>query len=248
MSQIETYCIALTNLYGLVHKDKVLEIYNLQNEDQISLSDLEELMKHPPQILEDYFIFPEEEYFVHETVLAFDGIDSLLRKKKGKPYYIPKKSQLLKYFDGQYFEKSKFYDRFLIHMKNNFFKGEPVKAEEFCEDIYAFCQIGSEVPMLLNRFNDKGIDFKSMNHVNEVVQMLIDLSNHVKIWENNGYSPHEIMEKMETNKLISHAHKPFDYQHLSQADIMTKMKIGRNDLCRCGSGKKYKKCCLSKEH
>jgi len=23
-------------------------------------------------------------------------------------------------------------------------------------------------------------------------------------------------------------------------------KIGRNDLCSCGSGKKYKKCCLGK--
>lgn len=23
--------------------------------------------------------------------------------------------------------------------------------------------------------------------------------------------------------------------------------IGRNDLCPCGSGKKYKKCCLSKD-
>lgn len=25
------------------------------------------------------------------------------------------------------------------------------------------------------------------------------------------------------------------------------MKIGRNDPCHCGSGKKYKKCCLSKD-
>lgn len=25
------------------------------------------------------------------------------------------------------------------------------------------------------------------------------------------------------------------------------MKTGRNDLCPCGSGKKYKKCCLLKE-
>lgn len=25
------------------------------------------------------------------------------------------------------------------------------------------------------------------------------------------------------------------------------MKIGRNDLCPCGSGLKYKKCCLNKK-
>jgi len=26
-----------------------------------------------------------------------------------------------------------------------------------------------------------------------------------------------------------------------------KMKVGRNDICPCGSGKKFKKCCLGKE-
>jgi preprotein translocase subunit SecA len=25
------------------------------------------------------------------------------------------------------------------------------------------------------------------------------------------------------------------------------LKVGRNDLCPCGSGKKYKKCCLPKD-
>jgi len=26
--------------------------------------------------------------------------------------------------------------------------------------------------------------------------------------------------------------------------VQNKNKVGRNDLCPCGSGKKYKKCCL----
>ena len=26
-----------------------------------------------------------------------------------------------------------------------------------------------------------------------------------------------------------------------------KAKVGRNDLCPCGSGKKYKKCCMNAE-
>lgn len=29
--------------------------------------------------------------------------------------------------------------------------------------------------------------------------------------------------------------------------IRSESKIGRNDSCPCGSGKKYKKCCLSKD-
>lgn len=31
------------------------------------------------------------------------------------------------------------------------------------------------------------------------------------------------------------------------ANNLKKDKVGRNDLCHCGSGKKYKKCCLSKK-
>jgi hypothetical protein len=39
------------------------------------------------------------------------------------------------------------------------------------------------------------------------------------------------------------------FQNNSKADQteITKEKIGRNDLCSCGSGKKYKKCCGRKE-
>lgn len=29
------YIVALTNLYGIVHPDKVIEIYNMQNEGNI---------------------------------------------------------------------------------------------------------------------------------------------------------------------------------------------------------------------
>lgn len=42
---------------------------------------------------------------------------------------------------------------------------------------------------------------------------------------------------------------PFDYDDYFEPSIMpisTEPKIGRNDPCPCGSGKKYKKCCLNK--
>lgn len=33
---------------------------------------------------------------------------------------------------------------------------------------------------------------------------------------------------------------------VDKTDVFSTRKIGRNDLCPCGSGKKYKKCCLKK--
>jgi len=40
--------------------------------------------------------------------------------------------------------------------------------------------------------------------------------------------------------------KKISYPEKETTTKKTKMKIGRNDPCPCGSGKKYKKCCLLK--
>ena len=37
------------------------------------------------------------------------------------------------------------------------------------------------------------------------------------------------------------------YQWLKDNPVLVPKKIGRNAECPCGSGKKYKKCCLNKE-
>lgn len=50
-------------------------------------------------------------------------------------------------------------------------------------------------------------------------------------------------EKILTNEKRRELKKKYQ----STKIIVKKDKIGRNDPCHCGSGKKYKKCCLSKD-
>jgi len=38
-----------------------------------------------------------------------------------------------------------------------------------------------------------------------------------------------------------------DGRRPSEVPVQRKHKVGRNDPCPCGSGKKYKKCCLGRE-
>lgn len=40
------------------------------------------------------------------------------------------------------------------------------------------------------------------------------------------------------------SHHHHHHQHHHEPSV-TAVKIGRNDLCHCGSGKKYKKCCIT---
>lgn len=36
-------------------------------------------------------------------------------------------------------------------------------------------------------------------------------------------------------------------QHCAEPTVSAAPRVGRNDPCFCGSGKKYKKCCLGQE-
>ncbi len=248
MSQLIEYIIALTNLYGMVHKNKVVEIYNSQNVEQVSLSDVEEFLIGHPEELDNAFILTHKDYFVHETIMEYDDFDLLLRKKADKPHYVPEKDELLKYIDEGYFEKSKQYNDLLKYVKKNFFKDDEEKAEWLCEDIHGVCQFGADMQTILDTFNYRNIGFEDIDQVNEVMQIVMELSNNIRIWENNGHTPHEIFEKFEKPNLRPLPDKSFDFGgSAGNGNVIKKEKIGRNDPCPCGSGLKYKKCCLGKE-
>jgi len=214
MSKLLDYIISLTNLYGLVHKDKVVEIYNMQNKEQISeIGDIEiaELNKN--------FVYDHEDYFVHEIILEFDTFDEQLQQKKNKPFYIPDKEELLKYTDDFYFERNKQYKKLLNYVKNNYFNDDEEKAEYLCEDIQGICQFGFDIQEVIDLFNIRDAKLTDKKQVKEVMQLVTELTNNVRIWENNGHTPHEIFEKFEKPNL-----KP-----LSEENVGSKKKVVRND-------------------
>jgi len=227
--KILDYIISLTNLYGIVHKDKVIEIYNMQNEEQISGIGNVDIAE-----LNNNFVYNHEDYFVHETIMEFDTFDEQLRESKNKPYYIPDKEELLKYTDDFYFEKNKQYKKLLNYVKNNLLNDDEEKAEYLCEDIQGTCEMGFDIQDIFDLFNVRNVNFKDEKQATEVMQLVVELANHTRIWENNGHTPNEIFEKFE---------KP-NVRPLPDENVGSKKEVGRNDPCPCGSGKKYKKCCL----
>lgn len=64
----------------------------------------------------------------------------------------------------------------------------------------------------------------------KLVALIGDYNNTLPQWVLKGYTPEEV------------ANMP------RQSVVRTGRKIGRNEPCPCGSGKKYKNCCLKKEY
>jgi hypothetical protein len=171
------YIISLTHLYGLVHKDKVVEIFNPQNKEKINVEAINGIMNNPPKDLANNFVEINGDYFVHETILEFDGFDEQLKHRKGKPFYIPAQEELLKYKEETYFEVTKQYRALLSYVTRHIFDGDEFAAEMLCEDIQGICQFDFSVQEIFEVFNTRGVDFKSEKQVNEVMQLVMELPN-----------------------------------------------------------------------
>ena len=247
MEQLAKYIVAMTNLYGMVHKDKVVEIYNSQNEEQITVKDVEKYTVEPLiDKISEYFAEFYKDHFVNEAIMEFGEFDIMLMKKADKPYYVPDKNELLKYADQLYFEKNEQYNKLVDHVKDNFLDGDLVEAERICGDLHLYCELGVDIQLILHEFERRNIEFKSFDQTNELIQLVMDLANNTRIWENNGYTPKEIFEKFEKPHLKPLPDEPYLYDEPNTANTKKRQKVGRNDPCPCGSGKKYKKCCLNK--
>ncbi|SUY46073.1 SecC motif-containing protein [Clostridium putrefaciens] len=71
----------------------------------------------------------------------------------------------------------------------------------------------------------KNFDTEDNELINIITSEVTKFANGTKQWLIKGYSPNELRMSMEDTQKVE--------------------KIGRNDPCPCGSGKKYKKCCAS---
>src|SRR5690554_1557686 len=124
VTKVSDYVLALTHLYGLVHQDQVVEIYNQQNEEKIDRSAFEEISQ---ERLNQGFVEIKNDYFVHETILEYRDFSLELAKRQGKPYYILERETLLNYVDDYYVDHPQEYYDLLDYAVANIFEGDEHK-------------------------------------------------------------------------------------------------------------------------
>jgi len=73
---------------------------------------------------------------------------------------------------------------------------------------------------------------------------MIILINHVPQWALKGWTAEEVFQRFDKSHQAALPDESFE-----QLSFMnhSQEKVGRNDPCPCGSGKKYKKCCPSQQ-
>lgn len=234
MTELTDYIISLTHLYGAVHKSVVVDIYNEHHFGQVTLEDVDYHLNHSSEILENKFVYVSGDYFINEAIAVFDDLENLLLWQQGKPRFVPDKTELFKYLDLYYFYKSPVYNDFFDYVKDVVLEGNTSKAIDVCEDVEGMIEANADFDMLVSIFPNMGVRFKNKKQEKTVRAFISKLRNHVRLWRNKGYTNAELQAL------------GFNVTNGSGLNSITKKtKIGRNDPCPCGSGKKYKKCCLN---
>ncbi|HOP99830.1 MAG TPA: SEC-C metal-binding domain-containing protein [Acetivibrio clariflavus] len=227
-----TYTLALVNLYGVYRIEQLVDVWNMYNKEKVTV---EEAQKYVNEIdkRQGYFWY-NKGYIVSNLIENEIQYLALLKNSYRCPYFLPTKSDIAFYSDIEQLLSSSYIKKIeeFIGSKDNLDENEK---EDLLYDIFGVFQLDLSLEVVIDMLKDMGIEFNDEDETEEFMRLLRVASDNTRKWGLRGHMPVELGK--------SRAKVPIDRPQLQKPQPRTVKKIGRNDPCYCGSGKKYKHCC-----
>ena len=153
------------------------------------------------------------------------------RSREDLPYYNFTKEELLRAGEDNYIEKTPQINDFSQYLKS-YYDIEYEEIDEFLDIINLMINNDEGIGEIIKELQ-KSFEIDTLEQMQMISAFIMEIHNNTRLWILKGHKPREIIT-MQKNPMED---KP------NIIDIKTRKKIGRNDPCPCGSGKKYKKCC-----
>jgi hypothetical protein len=155
--------------------------------------------------------------------------------RKTIDYYPFSKKQLLEAGETDYVERPKGHSQ-LLSLFTQEHRMSKQEAIALVEDCIIQVKLGNQPSQLLQYIQTQ-LTFESLEAVQRLMDALVLLMNNTREWYLKGYTSVEL-SALEKKVLL-----PLPNKKGEVISLQTHQRIGRNDLCPCGSGKKFKKCC-----
>lgn len=217
-----SYFDGIMNRYGLL---PLAEVNNIIEKNQNTLFIDEDLDYYYDYIFRSYEVFKAANCFVHPYVFSPEDIYSEINARQNIKYDFDNIDEYIKLgedFSGVHDELTKDFKEIIY--SNNISKED---CEVLTSKLIFHIKNNLDIMMLMDLLNEKGILEKYEKDEEESKKLVASMSkiyNNTPMWIYKGLTSEE-MEKRRTTI------------------VRNENKIGRNDPCPCGSGKKYKKCC-----
>lgn len=232
-----TEWVKLTN--GLLYYYGTLEASNLYRM-------IEKYSKEPFDMMEySTVIYNANDYyheftikngdFSHYQVQDPEQVKQEQQKRERVPFYSFTKNQLLKAGEPDFVEKNKSYSQLVNHLTGQHYVSR-IEAEQIVDKCVYTTKNGGGTSQILRYFTGV-VKFEHAESVNPLMERITNLMNNTREWFLKGHTSEELFQQERE------ALRPLPETKSNPAKMKSKKKIGRNDPCPCGSGKKYKKCC-----
>ncbi|MDD2497710.1 MAG: SEC-C metal-binding domain-containing protein [Desulfitobacteriaceae bacterium] len=180
----------------------------------------------------------------YQDARVFD-VKKIIEEHRMRPdveYYPFTKKLLLKASSPNYIDKTPEMNRFISFLLNHYRLSDQ-ETNEIALQITNMINADSK-PTLIIQYLQSWMEFPSFEFVQQLTAKLMELYNNTRQWVLKGHTPNELFQE-EKKYLKPLPAEPFkvSQQNSKVIDLQTHTKVGRNDPCPCGSGKKYKKCC-----
>jgi hypothetical protein len=232
--QLDKYAKAAVNLYGIISVTDFVQLFNSRNLAKTNNEEVFTLLL--PIVLKKKRYCFYNGCIVHYLAMDnFDYADYLLSEQLNKPRYIPDEGEFIKYADEYYeSEEQAVHWRKLYLFMLNEWPDNPHRYSVTQEIrwIFTFSAGLQETFGLLEKYN---MNFKNDKSTQMFLDILSEAKNNTRLWENKGFTP---------NELMAHYARTLPKDKPTELVFLDRKKVGRNDPCPCGSGKKYKYCCL----
>jgi len=117
-----------------------------------------------------------------------------------------------------------------------------LEAADVVGEIYIILQNGGKIGEMIE-YIESIVTMEDKALADALLKLLLDFNISSRQWLLKGHIPSEFsVEKDSVAPIVAKQLPNNVVKFVPRSSV-----VGRNDLCPCGSGKKYKKCCLNKE-
>lgn len=227
----------LLQYYGFI-EIRELKILLQKYDVAISQKELESLLKEY-SILDDSVELLKKTFKLKECMI---DEDTIRRMSKDKDYYMPDLKIVLDHGVNKTFEinNRELFDKIFDSIEELSNDKEEILEKAFI-DLNNGRKIVEITSSIVEKYSIDQIKYSSV--INESFKEIFSRAN---LWELKGNSPNNMYEMLmkSIQPEIDMENEKIEIARKVEIAIKSNKKIGRNDPCPCGSGKKYKKCCL----
>lgn len=257
LKKIEDSLNAAVHLYGVVNVDRIRALWEIQYPNAEYTLEFDEFFRKMIPLIaikhNHYYIqyHLTANYRFADPEYAREFYNHVLGKM-ADDYYVPTKKEVQYYAQYPFNQHSSTYKKL-----RRFLSKLTPDIDLLLGFIEGSIQLGEPFHLLMQQIQELDlIFFDTEEQFFDFAELHTQLHNNTRLWENGGYTPNELFGQLTDSSfnLLENLQKPDNIIPLAnyrnpadnKGQSQGVKKVGRNDPCPCGSGKKYKKCCWNK--